>query len=210
MANDSGARPPLAVVQPEGAPEPPQNQRVELANHKRLMEVIRARFDPRSSHLSGQQAQTMRTLNEIKDEENREPRYSSHCFYWPFLAALAVCEVPVNRFSFEVAMDARKPQIKQAVESLYNVRVAKVSTQSVSAKIESSVMYSLAKTEAWSMLLLTSLNSSTGFGPSLRGVDRSGKSYWAGVTEPPRKIQSSVICASCVALPLYGVAVCDQ
>lgn len=34
-----------------------------------------------------------------------------------------------NRYAFEVAMDARKPQIKQAVESLYNVRVAKVSTQ---------------------------------------------------------------------------------
>ncbi len=120
MANDSGARPPLAVVQPEGAPEPPQNQRVELANHKRLMEVIRARFDPRSSHLSGQQAQTMRTLNEIKDEENREPRYSSHFFYWPFLAALAVCEVPVNRFSFELFF-RESPTIAMVVAGLIGV-----------------------------------------------------------------------------------------
>ncbi len=34
-----------------------------------------------------------------------------------------------NRYSFEVAKDARKPQIKQAIESLYGVRVEKVSTQ---------------------------------------------------------------------------------
>lgn len=36
---------------------------------------------------------------------------------------------PVNRYSFEVAIDARKPQIKQAVEKVYGVRVQKVSTQ---------------------------------------------------------------------------------
>ncbi len=36
---------------------------------------------------------------------------------------------PVNRFSFEVAMDARKPQIKAAIEKLYGVRVEKVATQ---------------------------------------------------------------------------------
>lgn len=34
-----------------------------------------------------------------------------------------------NRYAFEVAMTARKPQIKQAVESLYKVRVESVSTQ---------------------------------------------------------------------------------
>ena len=34
-----------------------------------------------------------------------------------------------NRYSFAVAMDARKPQIKRAIESLYGVRVLKVSTQ---------------------------------------------------------------------------------
>jgi large subunit ribosomal protein L23 len=34
-----------------------------------------------------------------------------------------------NRYSFEVAPEARKPQIKQAIEELYKVRVQKVSTQ---------------------------------------------------------------------------------
>ena len=34
-----------------------------------------------------------------------------------------------GRYSFEVAADARKADIKRAVESLYNVKVARVSTQ---------------------------------------------------------------------------------
>jgi len=34
-----------------------------------------------------------------------------------------------NRYSFAVDMRARKPQIKAAIESLYEVRVVKISTQ---------------------------------------------------------------------------------
>lgn len=34
-----------------------------------------------------------------------------------------------NRYSFEVALSARKPQIKAAIEKLYGVRVERVSTQ---------------------------------------------------------------------------------
>lgn len=34
-----------------------------------------------------------------------------------------------NRYAFEVAMDARKPEIKAAIESIYGVSVEKVSTQ---------------------------------------------------------------------------------
>jgi large subunit ribosomal protein L23 len=34
-----------------------------------------------------------------------------------------------NRYSFEVDMRARKPQIKAAVEAIYGVKVARVSTQ---------------------------------------------------------------------------------
>lgn len=36
---------------------------------------------------------------------------------------------PVNRYSFEVDMRARKPQIRAAIEALYGVRVEKVATQ---------------------------------------------------------------------------------
>lgn len=34
-----------------------------------------------------------------------------------------------NRYSFEVDIRARKPQIKAAIEEIYGVKVAKVSTQ---------------------------------------------------------------------------------
>ena len=36
---------------------------------------------------------------------------------------------PLNRYTFEVARDARKPEIKAAVEAIYGVRVTKVRTQ---------------------------------------------------------------------------------
>jgi large subunit ribosomal protein L23 len=35
---------------------------------------------------------------------------------------------PINRYSFEVDMKARKGEIAKAVEAIYNVRVARVST----------------------------------------------------------------------------------
>jgi hypothetical protein len=62
----------------------------------------------------------MKTITEIKDEENREPRYSSHFFYWPFLALLALCEVPVNRFSFELFF-RESPTIAMVVAGLVGV-----------------------------------------------------------------------------------------
>ncbi len=34
-----------------------------------------------------------------------------------------------NRITFEVAMNARKPEIKKAIESLYGVRVVGIATQ---------------------------------------------------------------------------------
>lgn len=36
---------------------------------------------------------------------------------------------PINRYSFVVDMKARKGDIAKAIESIYNVRVAKVATQ---------------------------------------------------------------------------------
>ncbi|WP_428386320.1 50S ribosomal protein L23 [Mucisphaera sp.] len=34
-----------------------------------------------------------------------------------------------NRYSFEVAREARKPEIKKAIEELYDVKVVRVATQ---------------------------------------------------------------------------------
>jgi large subunit ribosomal protein L23 len=53
-----------------------------------------------------------------------------------------------NRYCFVVAMSARKPQIKRAVEVLYGVRVLKVATQVRKAKYFRS-RFGPAKTSDW-------------------------------------------------------------
>ncbi len=53
-----------------------------------------------------------------------------------------------NRYSFVVNMKARKPQIKAAVESLYEVRVVKVSTQVRKGKYRRT-RFGQAKTSDW-------------------------------------------------------------
>lgn len=53
-----------------------------------------------------------------------------------------------NRYSFVVHMKARKPQIKAAVEHLYDVRVSKVSTQVRKGKYRRT-RFGQAKTSDW-------------------------------------------------------------
>lgn len=53
-----------------------------------------------------------------------------------------------NRYSFEVDASADKPQIKAAVEALYNVRVEKVSTQVRKGKYFRT-KFGTAKTANW-------------------------------------------------------------
>ncbi len=53
-----------------------------------------------------------------------------------------------NRYSFEVAMEARKPQIKHAIESLYGVRVNNVATQVRKGKYFRT-RFGTAKTSEW-------------------------------------------------------------
>jgi large subunit ribosomal protein L23 len=53
-----------------------------------------------------------------------------------------------NRYSFEVDMRARKPQIKDAVEKIYGVKVQKVSTQVRKGKYFRT-KFGPAKTSSW-------------------------------------------------------------
>jgi hypothetical protein len=84
------------------------------------MEVIETRFAPQQKHLQDQLTQVSATWQSIWDEENREPRYSSPFFYWPFMAALALCEVPVNRLSFELFF-RESPIVAMVVAGLVGV-----------------------------------------------------------------------------------------
>jgi len=53
-----------------------------------------------------------------------------------------------NAYAFQVHVDANKPQIKQAVEKLYSVKVADVRTMNRKGKPRRS-RYKLATTSAW-------------------------------------------------------------
>ena len=121
MTNDTTGRPPssLQVVPGQPAitptpvpdtaqtPEPAPtgaNSDAEILNRQfvRRMEAVETRWAPRQAAARDQLQHTNEIWDEIQANEQRQPRYSSNWFYWPFMVALAVAEVPINRFSFEL------------------------------------------------------------------------------------------------------------
>ncbi|MBY4798167.1 50S ribosomal protein L23 [Collinsella sp. AGMB00827] len=59
-----------------------------------------------------------------------------------------------NRYTFEVAKDANKFQIKDAVEEIFNVKVVRVNTLRVKPKIKR-VRYVAGKTRSWKKAIVT-------------------------------------------------------
>ena len=54
----------------------------------------------------------------------------------PVITEKATMLSEYNQVSFRVALDATKPQIKEAVEKLFNVKVEKVNTLRVKGKVK--------------------------------------------------------------------------
>lgn len=61
---------------------------------------------------------------------------------------------PLNRYSFEVDMRARKADIAKAIEAIYSVRVAKVNTQ-VRKGQYTRTRFGVGKTSSWKKALVT-------------------------------------------------------
>ena len=61
---------------------------------------------------------------------------------------------PINRYSFEVDMRARKGEIAKAIEAIYNVRVIKVNTQVRKGKYFRT-RFGPGKTSSWKKALVT-------------------------------------------------------
>ena len=61
---------------------------------------------------------------------------------------------PINRYSFEVDMRARKGDIAKAIEAIYNVRVVKVNTQVRKGKYFRT-RFGPGKTSSWKKALVT-------------------------------------------------------
>lgn len=59
-----------------------------------------------------------------------------------------------NRYTFEVAKTATKPQIARAIEEIFNVRVAKVNTMTVNGKPRRQ-RYVIGKTKTWKKAIVT-------------------------------------------------------
>ena len=61
---------------------------------------------------------------------------------------------PINRYSFEVDMRARKEDVAKAVEAIYSVRVVKVNTQVRKGKYFRT-RFGPGKTSSWKKALVT-------------------------------------------------------
>ena len=59
-----------------------------------------------------------------------------------------------NRYTFEVAKTATKPQIAQAIEEIFDVKVLNVNTMNVNGKPRR-VRYQLGKTRSWKKAIVT-------------------------------------------------------
>ncbi len=62
--------------------------------------------------------------------------------------------LPLNKYLFVVDMKANRFQIKEAIEQIYKVKVAKVNTAIVSGKTKR-VRYKLGRTADWKKAIIT-------------------------------------------------------
>ncbi|BAK45516.1 50S ribosomal protein L23 [Eggerthella sp. YY7918] len=59
-----------------------------------------------------------------------------------------------NTYTFEVAKDANKVEIRQAIEAIFEVTVVKVNTLNVKPKVKR-VRYQAGKTRSWKKAMVT-------------------------------------------------------
>lgn len=72
----------------------------------------------------------------------------------PVITEHSYDQMEKNTYTFEVAKDANKVEIRQAVEAIFNVTVVKVNTLNVKPKPKR-VRYQLGKTRAWKKAMVT-------------------------------------------------------
>ena len=72
----------------------------------------------------------------------------------PIVSEKSFALIEENRYTFEVAKTASKPQIAQAVEEIFNVAVADVNTMRVTGKPRR-VRYRAGKTRDWKKAIVT-------------------------------------------------------
>ena len=72
----------------------------------------------------------------------------------PIISERTYTRMEINVYTFEVAKSAKKIEIAQAVEAIFDVKVVKVNTSNVKAKPKR-VRYQLGKTRTWKKAMVT-------------------------------------------------------
>ena len=72
----------------------------------------------------------------------------------PIITEASMARLAEKKYTFKVASDANKIEIKKAVEEIFKVSVAKVNTISVKSK-NKRVGYHLGKTSEWKKAIVT-------------------------------------------------------
>ena len=72
----------------------------------------------------------------------------------PIITEASMARLAEKKYTFKVASDANKIEIKKAVEEIFKVEVAKVNTISVKAK-NKRVGYHFGKTSEWKKAIVT-------------------------------------------------------
>jgi signal transduction histidine kinase len=116
MTNEEAGRGNVRVLPGAGRSK---QEKIAVAeeNNRRRTHAISTRFDPSIAAAERELEVVTGQWEDIYGQVNRYPRYSSPYFYWPFMVVLAICEVPVNRLSFELFF-AESPAISIAVSLL--------------------------------------------------------------------------------------------
>lgn len=72
----------------------------------------------------------------------------------PVITEKSMDGLQVGKYTFKVAKDATKPEIKKAVEKLFGVEVAKVTTMNVKGKIKRMGRFE-GRTASWKKAIVT-------------------------------------------------------
>ena len=72
----------------------------------------------------------------------------------PIITEQSMAETEAKKYTFEVAKDANKIEIRKAVEEIFNVKVTKVNVLNVKPKPKR-VRYQLGQTRTWKKAMVT-------------------------------------------------------
>ena len=72
----------------------------------------------------------------------------------PIITEQSMAETADKKYTFEVAKDSNKVEIRQAIEAIFNVSVVKVNTLNVKPKPKR-VRYQVGQTRTWKKAMVT-------------------------------------------------------